>query len=189
MDGNVPLYAFHFSNPAYWYTATKGNVSLVFNPTTAFMYVISVEDNSTAFNMTRTVPTPISDYYHRATINDKGNFQQLAFYKGNGASQWDVVWEAISQPCTVYVHCTCLPGCSPWDPNIPSKGCYPNVVMDFCAPNSLASDFTIERLDDSDFPNSDFANLAKIEKTNEDGCRKEVMNDCFCVAGVFYRDT
>ena len=105
MDGNVPLYAFHFSNPAYWYTATKGNVSLVFNPTTAFMYVISVEDNSTAFNMTRTVPTPISDYYHRATINDKGNFQQLAFYKGNGASQWDVVWEAISQPCTVYNIC------------------------------------------------------------------------------------
>ena len=201
MDGNVPLYAFHFSNPAYWYTATKGNVSLVFNPTTAFMYVISVEDNSTAFNMTRTVPTPISDYYHRATINDKGNFQQLAFYKGNGASQWDVVWEAISQPCTVYnicgvfgfctspdnkiVNCTCLPGCSPWDPNIPSKGCYPNVVMDFCAPNSLASDFTIERLDDSDFPNSDFANLAKIEQTDEDGCRKEVMDDCFCVAGVF----
>ena len=165
------------------------------------MYVISVEDNSTAFNMTRTVPTPISDYYHRATINDKGNFQQLAFYKGNGASQWDVVWEAISQPCTVYnicgvfgfctspdnkiVNCTCLPGCSPWDPNIPSKGCYPNVVMDFCAPNYLASDFTIERLDDSDFPNSDFANLARIEQTDEDGCRKEVMDDCFCVAGVF----
>ena len=61
--------------------------------------------------------------------------------------------------------------------------------MDFCAPNSLASDFTIERLDDSDFPNSDFANLAKIEKTDKDGCRKEVMNDCFCVAGIFYRDT
>ena len=61
--------------------------------------------------------------------------------------------------------------------------------MDFCAPNSLASDFTIERLDDSDFPNFDFANLTKIEKTDEDGCRKEVMNDCFCVAGVFYRDT
>ncbi|KAK4587257.1 hypothetical protein RGQ29_024106 [Quercus rubra] len=150
-------------------------------------------------------PTPIEDFYHRATINDKGNFQQLAFYRGNGASQWDVVWEAITQPCIVdnicgvfgfctspdnkIVNCTCLPSCSPWDPNIPSKGCYPNVVMDFCAPNSLASDFTIERLDDSDFPNSNFANLAKIEKTDEDGCRKEVMNECFCVAGVFYRDT
>ncbi|KAM3755136.1 hypothetical protein ACB098_02G017500 [Castanea mollissima] len=201
LDGNVLLYAFRFSDPPYWYTATKGNVSLVFNPTTAFMYVISVEDNSTAFNMTSTVPIPISDYYHRATINDKGNFQQLAFYKGNGASQWDVVWEAISQPCTVdnicgvfgfctspdnkMVNCTCLPGYSPWDPNIPSKGCYPNVVMDYCAPNSLASNFTIERLDDSDVPNSNFANLAKIEQTNEDGCRKEVMDDCFCVAGVF----
>ena len=90
-----------------------------------------------------------------------------------------------TSPDNKIVNCTCLPGCSPWDPNIPSKGCYPNVVMDFCAPNSLASDFTIERLDDSDFPNSDFANLAKIEQTDEDGCRKEVMDDCFCVAGVF----
>ena len=206
-DGNVLLKAFHFSDPAYWYTATinNGNVSLVFNKTTAFLYPIYVEKNSKAYNMTSTAPTPIEDFYHRATINDKGNFQQLAFYRGNGASQWNVIWEAITQPCIVdnicgvfgfctssdnkIVNCTCLPGCSPWDPNIPSKGCYPNVVMDFCAPNSLASDFTIERLDDSDFPNSDFANLAKIEKTDEDGCRKEVMNDCFCVAGVFYRDT
>ncbi|KAK4587264.1 hypothetical protein RGQ29_024113, partial [Quercus rubra] len=204
-DGNLVLSAyhlsdpaFHFSDPAYWYTATinNGNVSLAFNKTTAFLYPIYVEKNSKAYNMTSTAPTPIEDFYHRATINDKGNFQQLAFYRGNGASQWDVVWEAITQPCIVdnicgvfrfctspdnkIVNCTCLPGCSPWDPNIPSKGCYPNVVMDFCAPNSLASDFTIERLDDSDFPNSNFANLAKIEKTDEDGCRKEVMNDCFC---------
>ncbi|KAK4587260.1 hypothetical protein RGQ29_024109 [Quercus rubra] len=194
-DGNVLLKVFHFSDPAYWYTATinNGNVSLVFNKTTAFLYPIYVEKNSKAYNMTSAAPTPIEDFYHRTTINDKGNFQQLAFYRGNGASQWDVVWEAITQPCTVYNICEVFGFCtSPdnkIDPNIPSKGCYPNVVMDFCAPNSLASDFTIERLDDSDFPNSDFANLAKIEKTDEDGCRKEVMNDYFCVAGVFYRDT
>ncbi|KAK7842410.1 g-type lectin s-receptor-like serine/threonine-protein kinase lecrk2 [Quercus suber] len=205
LDGNVLLQAFHFSNPAYWYTDTKGNVSIVFNQTTASMRVIFVEDNSTASNMTTTVRTPINDYYHRATINDKGNFQQLAFYKGNGASQWDVEWEAISEPCIVdnicgvfgfctspdnkIVNCTCLPGYSPLDPNIPSKGCYPKLVIDFCAPNSSNSQFTIETLDATDFPNFDFANLAKIEQTDEDGCRKEVMNDCFCVAGVFYRNT
>ncbi|KAM3755125.1 hypothetical protein ACB098_02G016500 [Castanea mollissima] len=205
LDGNVLLKAFHFSTPAYWNAITKGNVSLVFNQTTAFMHVISVEDNSTVSNMTTTVPTPINDYYHRATINDKGNFQQLAFPKANGASQWIVVWEAITKPCIVdnicgvfgycttpddkIVNCTCLPGYLPLDPNTPSKGCYPNVVMDFCASNSSASNFTIGSLDNVDFPNADFANLAKIEQTDEDGCRKEVMNDCFCVAGVFYRDT
>ncbi|KAK9992603.1 hypothetical protein SO802_027588 [Lithocarpus litseifolius] len=184
-DGNVLLKAFHFSDPAYWYPATV--------------------NNGNAYNLTSAARTPIEDFYHRATINDKGNFQQLAFYKGNGASQWDVVWEAIKEPCTVdnicgvfgfctspdnkIVNCTCLPGYSPLDLNIPSKGCYPKLVIDFCAPNSSNSQFTTERLDGADFPNSDFTNLAKIEQTDEDGCREEVMNDCFCVAGVFYRDS
>jgi hypothetical protein len=200
LDGNVLLSAFRFSNPAYWYSATTGNVSIVFNKTTAFMYVIFVDNNSTAFNMTSTVlPNPIEDYYHRAIINDKGNFQQLAFNKGNGASQWVVVWEAVTKPCTVdnicgvygfcttpddkIFNCTCLPGYSPLDPNIPSKGCYPNVVMDFCAPNS--SNFTIQTMNDADIPNSDFADLGRIEQTNEDDCKKEVTDDCFCVAAVF----
>ncbi|KAF3945794.1 hypothetical protein CMV_027866 [Castanea mollissima] len=203
LDGNILLSAFRFSGPAYWYSATvnNGNVSLVFNNTTAFMYAIYVEKNSVAFNMTSKVPTPIEDYYHKATINDKGNFQQLAFFKRNGASKWSVEWEAISKPCTVdnicgvfgfcttpddkKVDCTCLPGYSPLDPNTPSKGCYPNVVMDFCATNSSASNFTIQTLNDADNPNHDFADLARIQQTNADNYKKEVMDECFCVAAVF----
>ncbi|KAK9992597.1 hypothetical protein SO802_027582 [Lithocarpus litseifolius] len=202
-DGNILLSAFRFSGPAYWFSATvgNGNVSLVFNKTTAFMYAIYLEKNSKAYNMTNSVPTPIEDYYHKATINDKGNFQQLAFPKGNGASRWIVVWEAIIKPCTVdnicgvfgfcttpddkIVNCTCLPGYLPLDPNTPSKGCYPNVVMDFCAPNSSALNFTIQTLNDADNPNHDFADLARIQQTDADKCKKEVMDDCFCVAAVF----
>ncbi|KAM4116012.1 hypothetical protein ACJW30_02G018300 [Castanea mollissima] len=203
LDGNILLSAFRFSGPAYWFSNTvgNGNVSLVFNQTTAFMYAIYVEKNSMAYNMTSEVPTPIEDYYHKATINDKGNFQQLAFLKRNGASKWNVVWEAISKPCTVdnicgvygfcttpddkIVNCTCLPGYSPLDPNTPSKGCYPNVVMDFCAPNSSALNFTIQTLNTADNPNHDFADLARIQSTDADKCKKEVMDDCFCVAAVF----
>ncbi|XP_030973668.1 G-type lectin S-receptor-like serine/threonine-protein kinase LECRK4 [Quercus lobata] len=203
LDGNILLSAFRFSGPAYWYSATvnNGNVSLVFSKTTAFMYAIYVEKNSMAYKMTSKVPTPIEDYYHKATINDKGNFQQLAFFKRNGASKWDVVWEAITKPCTVdnicgvfgfcitpddkIANCTCLPGYSPLDPNTPSKGCYPNVVMDFCAPNSSASNFTIQTLNNADNPNHEFADLARIQQTDADNCKKEVMDDCFCVAAVF----
>nr|POE95122.1 g-type lectin s-receptor-like serine/threonine-protein kinase lecrk4 [Quercus suber] len=182
-------------------TDNNGNVSLVFSKTTAFMYAIFVEKNSMAYKMTSKVPTPIEDYYHKATINDKGNFQQLSFFKRNGSSKWDVVWEAITKPCTVdnicgvygfcstpdgkIANCTCLPGYSPLDPNTPSKGCYPNVVMDFCAPNSSASNFTIQTLNDADNPNHEFADLARIQQTDADNCKKEVMDDCFCVAAVF----
>ncbi|KAK7852629.1 g-type lectin s-receptor-like serine/threonine-protein kinase lecrk2 [Quercus suber] len=203
LDGNILLSAFRFSGPAYWFSSTdnNGNVSLVFSKTTAFMYAIYVEKNSMAYKMTSKVPTPIEDYYHKATINDKGNFQQLVSSKRNGASKWDVVWEAITKPCTVdnicgvygfcstpdgkIANCTCLPGYSPLDPNTPSKGCYPNVVMDFCAPNSSASNFTIQTLNDADNPNHEFADLARIQQTDADNCKKEVMDDCFCVAAVF----
>ncbi|KAM3707325.1 hypothetical protein ACJW31_02G016400 [Castanea mollissima] len=203
LDGNILLSAFRFSGPAYWYSATvnNGNVSLIFNKTTAFMYAIYVEKNSMAYDMTSTVLTPIEDYYHKATINDKGNFQQLAFLKRNGASKWNVVWEAITKPCQVdnicgvfgfctapddkIVNCTCLPGYSPLDPNTPSKGCYPNLVMDFCAPKSSALNFTIHTLNEADNPNGEFADLARIQQTDADMCKKEVMDDCFCVAAVF----
>jgi hypothetical protein len=203
MDGNLVLSAFRFGDPGYWYTvAIKGNINLVLNQSTAFMYLIVKNNGSISFNMTSStsVLTPIADYYHRATINDQGNFQQLAWHKGI-SNQWKVVWQAITEPCTVNnicgvygfctlpdnktVSCNCLPGYSPSDPNVPSKGCYPDVVMDFCAENSSTSDSMIKRMTNADFPNNMFADLAKIEGTDEDGCEKAVADDCHCMAGVF----
>ncbi|KAK9288686.1 hypothetical protein L1049_017149 [Liquidambar formosana] len=200
MDGNVVMSAYRFADPGYWFTLTAGNqnVSLIFNQSTAFMYVVN--DTSIRYSMTTKVPTPIEDYYHRAIINDYGNLQQLVYQKGNGSSQWVVVYEAISEPCIVNnicgvfgfctsldnktVTCACLPGYSPLDPSIPSKGCYPDVVMDYCATNSSASDFTVEAIDNADFPNGPFADMARTTPTDVEGCRQEVINDCFCMAGV-----
>ncbi|XP_059446465.1 G-type lectin S-receptor-like serine/threonine-protein kinase LECRK4 [Corylus avellana] len=202
MDGNLVLSAFRFADPGYWYTgATNVNISLVFNQSTAFMYLIVENNASISYNMTKStsVRTPIENYYHRATINDHGNFQQLARLKGNN-NQWQVVWQAITEPCTVNticgvygycqvldnvtITCNCLPGYSPWDPYVPSKGCYPEVVIDFCAANSSTSDFTIKTMEDTDLTNDMYADLARIN-TDEDGCKKAVMDDCFCMAGVF----
>jgi len=58
-------------------------------------------------------------------------------------------------------------------------------VMDFCAENSSTSDSMIKRMTNADFPNNMFADLAKIEGTDEDGCEKAVADDCHCMAGVF----
>ncbi|KAJ7980054.1 G-type lectin S-receptor-like serine/threonine-protein kinase [Quillaja saponaria] len=149
--------------------------------------------------MTTGAPTPIEDYYHRATINDHGKFQQLIYHKRNG-KQWSVVWKAITQPCTVNsicgvfgfcttpddetVNCKCLAGYAPFDPSAPSKGCYPLEVKDFCAANSSASDFTVEQIDNDDMPNSIFADLNRVESADAESCGKEVMNNCFCMAAV-----
>ncbi|TXG72026.1 hypothetical protein EZV62_000605 [Acer yangbiense] len=75
MGGNVILSAFRFADPAYWYTDTAGNqsVSVIFNNSTAFMYVgintriLSSKLNTTDFIIGKF--TPIEDYYHRATIS------------------------------------------------------------------------------------------------------------------------
>jgi len=151
--------------------------------------------------MTTEVPDPVQNYYHRATINDRGNFQQMIYLKESG-NHWTVIWQAITQPCTVNaicgvygfctspdnstVNCSCLPGYTPFDPNFPSKGCYPNVVMDFCAANanSSASNITVVKIQNADIPNSIFFDLQRIDSSDLDSCSKEVMNDCFCMAAV-----
>jgi len=202
MDGNVVMSAYKFADPGYWFTLTAGNlsVSLIFNQTTAFMYVVN--HTSIRYPMTSQVPTPIGDYYHRATINDHGNLQQFVYHKENGIG-WTVVWEPESikaEPCIPFnicgvygfctsidnttINCDCLPGYSPWDPSIPSKGCYPDTVIDFCAPNSSASNFTLEEIGNADFPNGEFADMARVTPADVEECRKVIMDDCFAVAGV-----
>lgn len=198
-DGNVVLSAHRFADPGYWYTATDGNksTSLVYNQSSALMYLVN--GTSLRYNMTSGVPSPVGDYYHRATINDEGNFQQFVYRKENW-STWTIVWEAITEPCyvsnicgvygfcsmtnNVTVSCSCLPGYSPLDPGNPSKGCYPKVVKDFCAPNSSSNDFVIEELGNTDFPNGEWGDLAKITPSDVDGCKKQVMDDCYCMAGT-----
>ncbi|KAJ1423800.1 S-locus glycoprotein domain [Sesbania bispinosa] len=196
-DGNIVISAFRFEDPGYWYTSTAQNTSvrLVFNNITAFLYVVNGTHN--IFNMTKEMQNPVENYYHRAILNDHGNFQQLIYLKESGNHQWAVIWEAITQPCTVNaicgvygfctspdnstVNCSCLPGYTPFDASAPSKGCYPRVGMDFCATNSSASVVDIQ---DADIPNYEFFDLQRIDSSDLDSCRKEVMDDCFCMAGV-----
>ncbi|KAK0606668.1 hypothetical protein LWI29_002467 [Acer saccharum] len=204
MDGNLVLSAFRFADRGYWnsITAGKKNVSLVFNQSTALMYI--VDDTGIVSSMTTEVPTPIENYYHRATITDRGNLQQWVYNK-RGGNRWTLVWQRITEPCIVNticgvfgfcsspdnkeVNCKCLPGYSPLDPNNPSRGCYPNVMVDFCDANSTASDFAIEVIENADFLNDEFADLSHFRTTDVNECEKAVMDDCLCAAGVWYDST
>ncbi|XP_065863324.1 G-type lectin S-receptor-like serine/threonine-protein kinase LECRK4 [Euphorbia lathyris] len=202
MDGNIVMSAYKIADPGYWFTLTAGNpnVSLIFNQTSALIYVFN--GTSVIYSLTRKAPTPIQDYYHLLMINDHGNLQQLSYRKENG-SGWNVVWEPDfikAEPCIVFnicgtygfctspsngtVDCDCLPGYLPRDPDVPSKGCYPSAVMDFCAPNISASDFTIEVIENVDFPNGAFADMSRVSPADSDQCRREMINDCFAVAAV-----
>lgn len=202
-DGNVVLSAYRTADVGYWnaITANNKNVRLVFENTSDTLFITN--GSSIISNMTANLPAPVGDYYHRAMITDKGDFQQLLRSKVNGSS-WDVAWKAIWNPCTVFsicgvygfcqspdnkeINCSCLPGYSPRDQYNPSKGCYPSVVKDFCDPNSSHSDVYVERISNTDFPNREHAEL-EIFEADEERCRQEVLNDCLCEAAVLIGST
>ncbi|XP_059318151.1 G-type lectin S-receptor-like serine/threonine-protein kinase LECRK1 [Lycium ferocissimum] len=203
-DGNVVLSAYRTTDFGYWNAQTINNnsVRLVFKNTTATLFIVN--GSSIIYYMTASLPASVRDYYHRAMITDKGNFQQLFRSKVNG-SVWDVAWQAITQPCIVNnicgvygfcespdnkeINCSCLPGYWPRDQHNPSKGCYPSVVKDFCDPNSSHSDVYVQRISNADFPNRDYAELERVFQANEEICRQEVLNDCLCEAAVLIGST
>ncbi|CAN4092968.1 unnamed protein product [Withania somnifera] len=190
MDGNVVLSAFRTADFGYWNAQTKDNknVRLVFENTNGTLFITN--GSSIISNMTANLPTSVGDYYHRAMITDKGNFQKLFRSKVNGSS-WDVAWQAVTKPCIVNnicgvygfcqlsdnkeINCSCLPGYSPRDQYNPSKGCYPSVVKDFCDPNSHIR--------------MDYAELERVFEADEERCRQEVLNDCLCEAAVLIDST
>lgn len=203
VDGNMGLFAFRFSDSGYWWsgTASQKNVSLVFNETTALMYMTN--STSIIFPMTVDVPAPVNNSYHRATLDDTGNFQQYAYSKVNGTG-WRSIWRAIQEPCTVngicgvYGYCTspsnqsaacsCLPGYSLIDPNVPSKGCHPDVPLVQCGNTSSETEYHVEVIDDADIPNDIFAEFSRLYGYDLDGCIKAVQSDCYSMAATYTTD-
>ncbi|ESW29133.1 hypothetical protein PHAVU_002G046100 [Phaseolus vulgaris] len=205
-DGNIFLKAYRFTDSAYWWSNTAGNkgVRIIFNSTTAFLYAVN-DTNQIISNMTTEVEGSIEDYYHRVLVDDKGNFQKLIYHKENG-NEWRSVWQAVTKPCTVTAlcgvygfcntsdsdtqtyTCGCLPGYTPLDPTAPSKGCYLSEVKDLCAANSSASNFMVEvkEIQDADIPNPRyfFLDLQVLNMMDLESCKRELMDDCLCMAAV-----
>lgn len=80
------------------------------------------------------------------------------------------------------MNCECLEGYSPVDPNIPSKGCYPNKIVDFCSD----SNFKIVKLENADFPYLKDSDATMVGATGANQCEEVVRNDCFRTAAVYY---
>ncbi|KAI9195696.1 hypothetical protein LWI28_017249 [Acer negundo] len=200
-DGKLVLSAFRFADPGYWLTDTQGeNRSLVFN-TSGFMYIVN-SSNDNIYSLTRNISTPAEDYYHRATINDHGNFQQFVHHK-NG-SNWTLAWSPFDEPCKansicgVYGMCSspdnetetcnCLPGHTPLDPDNVFKGCRPETVMNYCAENSR-DNFTVELIEDADFVSDSLGDLGQVDHVDMEECKKAIIDDCYSLAASWANST
>ncbi|XP_028773991.1 G-type lectin S-receptor-like serine/threonine-protein kinase LECRK2 [Neltuma alba] len=198
-DGNLLLSAYLWSDPAYWYSATTSfkNVSLVFN-LSAFLYLTSGSINIRF--LTNNPPSPTEDFYHRATIDENGNFHQYAYNRRNG-SRWIRVWRAIDDPCRVdaicgvnglctspdneTVQCECLPGFVPFNMTNEYLGCRPETVINYCAQDPSRLNFKLEVFDDTDFQFDSLSDFAELKTADLEACEKYVMDDCNVVAATF----
>ncbi|KAM3755137.1 hypothetical protein ACB098_02G017600 [Castanea mollissima] len=179
-DGNLVLSAYHFSDPGYWTTQTfADNVSLLFDRNASMYLVNGIGD--VIYSITRSITSPVEDYYHRATVEYHGNLQQ--------------VWRAGNDPCFVTsicgingmctssdnetVSCSCLPGYIPLDPSDVSKGCYQENVVNYCTDPSMRN-FSMMVIEDADFPPDVYeGDLGQVRDVNVEGCKKAVMDDCY----------
>ncbi|TXG72044.1 hypothetical protein EZV62_000623 [Acer yangbiense] len=163
------------------------------------MYIVN---SSNVYSLTENIPIPVEDYYHRATINDHGTFEQFVHHKKEG--NWTRVWRSFDDPCTansvcgIYgmctspdnetVTCNCIPGHTPLDPDNVSKGCHPETVMNYCLENS-GGNYTVEVVEDADFPSDLTADLARVEHVDVEGCKKAIMDDCYSLAASLVDST
>ncbi|KAF1861246.1 hypothetical protein Lal_00013972 [Lupinus albus] len=204
-DGNLVLRAYQISMVISWYvsTITSQDVSLVYNVTSALLYLVS--DGSNVYHLTKSTPTPVEDYYHRATIDENGNFQQFTYHKRNG-SKWSRVWRAIDDPCRVEAVCGVFGLCTspdkstvtafhvreaitsyiPFDQEDVSKGCHPETVINYCAGPSMMN-FKLQVIDDTDL--QFYPDFARINDVYLEGCKKTVMDDCNIIAATFNAST
>ncbi|GAU18830.1 hypothetical protein TSUD_228200 [Trifolium subterraneum] len=200
-DGNLILKAHQFSDPSYWYTSTLvSNLNLVFNESNSLLYLANGNGNI-VYSLTKGTPTPVKDYYHRATIDENGNFQQYVYHKRNG-TKWERVWRAIDDPCKVdfvcgiyglctspnneSVKCDCIQGYIPFDQEDVSKRCHPETVINYCSgPNVMNLKQNV--FDDTDF--QFYPDFALINDVDLESCKKSVMDDCNIIAATYNSST
>ncbi|XP_016498144.1 G-type lectin S-receptor-like serine/threonine-protein kinase LECRK4 [Nicotiana tabacum] len=205
-DGKLVLSAYRFGDPGYWLSSQdqkgNGDVNLVFNKSNALLY-LEKGHNNTIYSFSSSVPAPVEDYYHRATLDSFGNFQQYAYHKTND-SNWIRVWKIPSEPCMVNavcgaygfcssndnetVNCDCLPGYILFDQGNPSNGCHPKTMVNFCA-NLSAGNFRVQAIKDSDIPYPEIGDYEHYFDTDEEGCMKLVKEDCYAMAATLVNRT
>ena len=202
-DGNLVLSAYHFSDPGYWTTQTFAEfLSLVFDESASLHLVNGTMDEFRP--ITKNISSQVEDYYHRATVEYDGNFQQYIYHKRNG-NGWKRVWRAVNDPCFVTsicgingmctssdnetVSCSCLPGYIPLDPSDVSKGCYQENVVNYCTDPSMRN-FSMMVIEDADFPPDDYeGDLGEVRDVNVEGCKKALMDDCYTLAASWMNST
>ncbi|KAL4027391.1 G-type lectin S-receptor-like serine/threonine-protein kinase RLK1 [Cucumis melo var. makuwa] len=213
-DGNVVLYTRNFPtklrSQAYWSTDTVSfGFQVVFNLSGSI--VLIAENKTIVTDLSSNNPTT-QTFYQRAILKHDGVFRHYIYPRSGTertTSSWPKAWSvsksipsniclAISEgsdsgACGFNSYCrlgddqkpfcTCPDGYVLLDPNDVTKSCKPNFVPQSCDKSfPETDDFYFVSMDNADWPQADYGHYLPV---NEDWCRNECLNDCFCAAAIF----
>ncbi|KAE8649504.1 hypothetical protein Csa_017988 [Cucumis sativus] len=213
-DGNLLLYIRNFPYDAisnyYWSTDTVNfGFQVVFNLSGS---IVLIDENKAILNTLSSNNPTAQSFYQRAILEHDGVFRHYIYPRGGTGrnSSWPKAWSiSKSIPSNICMtigqssdggvcgfnsycklgddqkpFCSCPEGYVLFDPNDVTQSCKPNFVPQSCAFPEL-DDFDFVSLDNSDWPQSDYGDYGHNIPVNEDWCRNECLNDCFCVAATF----
>ncbi|KAM0065250.1 putative protein kinase RLK-Pelle-SD-2b family [Helianthus debilis subsp. tardiflorus] len=156
---------------------------LIFDAT-GYMYILRGNGQRLDFTIRNSALTS-EDYFHRGTLDSDGVFN-LYYYPKNptGNTSWKAIWSESGNLCSFvgrYEHsracgfnnvcnreterpnCECSKGFSLLDPNDPNGDCKP--------------DFTPSCDEESDY--------MRVRPIDEQGCRNNCKEDCFCAVAIY----
>lgn len=208
-DGNLVLYPreypFDLDSRAYWASGTVGSgFQLVFN-LSGSLYLVAENNTILTYSISNTLSA--QNFYLRAILEYDGAFRLYAYPKTRNSSMpqaWSQVSDSVNV-CTLAdsgmgggvcgfnsycslgrdqrAVCTCPPSYVLVDPDDEFKGCKPIFEAQSCNQSSHdTANFQFVALENTDWPPGDYGQFRPV---NEEWCRNECLDDCFCAAAIF----
>ncbi|XP_039137775.1 G-type lectin S-receptor-like serine/threonine-protein kinase LECRK1 [Dioscorea cayenensis subsp. rotundata] len=213
VDGNLVLYPLALltdsSNNygAYWSTMTVGSGNHLMFDVSGTLYLEL--ENKTHINVTAS-NLSTDEFYQRVTLDTDGSLRHYVYPKDAAKnSSWKYEWTVIATvPSDIcrslyddtgsgacgfnsYCHldqnlgqsCKCPPSFSFVDTDDMYKGCKPDFVAPSCGDGGGVDQvYDLIEMANTDWPGSDYEYYASFD---EDQCRKNCLNDCFCAVAIF----
>ncbi|XP_043700008.1 G-type lectin S-receptor-like serine/threonine-protein kinase LECRK2 [Telopea speciosissima] len=179
--------------------------TLVFNES-GHLYIL--RSNGSIEDLSPPNILPISDFYHRATLDVRGAFYLYSHPRPSrgGSGDWATEKSFPEKVCEItgglgsgacgynsycgvangMPSCECPPEYTLNDPNNILSGCKPKIPL-VCEENqsgSLKDLFEFKELSGTNWP---FADYERFEPITEEDCRNFCLQDCYC-AVVIYRN-
>ncbi|XP_068312038.1 G-type lectin S-receptor-like serine/threonine-protein kinase LECRK3 [Pyrus communis] len=209
-DGNLTIYTTKFpletNNFAYYATSTNTGFQVIFNQS-GYLYLTA--RNGSVLNMISSNTISTQNFYHKVTLEHDGVLRHSAHPKTAASSAGSpMAWSPLtSEPSNICLTiegdagsgacgynslcsyndegpaCQCPYGYTLIDPNDVLKGCKQNFVSQSCDEASPETEsFEFREMQNTEWSGGGYEQFTPVD---EDWCRQNCFDDCFCAVAIF----